>query len=97
MALPWRFQDFSLPRRAECARSSRRDGQLGSVAPEKLADLYLVDGDPAQDIGAIRKGRLVIKGGGIYYPDEIHEALGIKPFAAHAVVHPQSAKSAPTP
>jgi hypothetical protein len=29
----------------------------------------------------------VIKGGAVYFPDEIHEALGIKPFAAHAILH----------
>jgi hypothetical protein len=64
------------------------DGQFGFVAPGKLADLYLVEGDPTQNIAAIRKGRLVLKGGAIYYPDEIHEALGIKPFARHATVTP---------
>jgi hypothetical protein len=69
------------------ARFLGLDGQLGTVAPGKLADLYLVDGDPTQDIAAIRKGRLVIKGGAVYFPDEIHEALGIKPFAAHAILH----------
>ena len=81
----------------DAARFVGLDGRLGSVAPGKLADLYLVDGDPTQDISAIRKGRLVVKGGVVYYPDEIHEALGIKPFAAHAVVHPPSATSTPTP
>jgi hypothetical protein len=69
------------------ARFLGLDGQLGTVAPGKLADLYLVDGDPTQDIAAIRKGRLVIKGGSVYFPDEIHEALGIKPFATHAILH----------
>lgn len=66
------------------ARFLGLDGQQGTVAPGKLADLYLVSGDPTQDIGAIRRGRLVVKGGNVYYPDEIHEALGIKPFEAHA-------------
>ncbi|MBI3867454.1 MAG: amidohydrolase family protein [Verrucomicrobia bacterium] len=72
------------------ARFLGMDGQCGVVAPGKLADLYLVDGDPTQDIAAVRKGRLVLKGGAMYYPDEIHEALGIKPFARHAVVTPPS-------
>jgi hypothetical protein len=62
------------------------DGQQGTIAPGKLADLYLVDGDPTEDIRAIRKGKLVIKGSNVYYPDEIHEALGIKPFQTHAAV-----------
>ena len=68
------------------ARFLGLDGQLGTVAPGKLADLYLVSGDPTVDIGAIRKGRLVVKGGNIYYPDDIHEALGIKPFEAHVTL-----------
>lgn len=53
------------------------DGQQGTIAPGKLADLYLVDGDPSADIRAIRRGKLVVKGGQVYYPDEIHESLGI--------------------
>jgi hypothetical protein len=70
------------------------DRQVGSIAPGKLADLYLVDGDPTQDIRAIRKGRLVVTNGAYYYPDEIHAALGIAPFAPRApVVAP--AKPAP--
>jgi imidazolonepropionase-like amidohydrolase len=69
------------------------DARQGTIARGKLADLYLVDGDPTQDIGAIRKGRLVVKGGNVYYPDEIFDALGIKPFAAHAAVVAPSAAS----
>jgi imidazolonepropionase-like amidohydrolase len=60
------------------------EGQQGTIAAGKLADLYLVDGDPTRDIRAIRKGKLVVKGGNVYYPDEIHESLGIKPFQARA-------------
>jgi hypothetical protein len=47
----------------------------------KRADLILTDGDPTQNISDIRKVALVIKGDVAYYPAEIHEALGIKPFA----------------
>ena len=65
--------------------------EQGRVARGQRADLYLVDGDPTQDIGALRKGRLVLKGGAYFYPDEIHTALGIVPFAARAEV------SAPSP
>jgi hypothetical protein len=68
------------------------DGQQGTIAPGKLADLYLVDGDPTADIRAIRRGKLVVKGGQVYYPDEIHESLGIKPFQAHAAVRVATAK-----
>jgi imidazolonepropionase-like amidohydrolase len=53
----------------------------GSIEPGKLADLVLIDGDPTADIAALRRVALVIKGQRAYYPSEIHEALGIKPFA----------------
>ena len=53
----------------------------GSIAPGKRADLVLVDGDPTSDIAAIRQVAMVLKGDTVYYPSEIHQALGIKPFA----------------
>jgi hypothetical protein len=45
-----------------------------------LAEL-LLEGDPIEDISAIRRIRLVMKEGVVYYPSEIYEATGIKPFA----------------
>lgn len=63
------------------AKYSRTLDDAGSIVPGKRADLVLVDGDPTADITDIRKLALVIKGGRAYYPAEIHEALGIAPFA----------------
>jgi len=74
------------------ARFLGLDHDLGTVARGKLADLYLVDGDPTREIGAIRRGRLVVKEDAVYYPDEIHEALGITPFAPHAVLRTPSSR-----
>ena len=54
----------------------------GSIAVGKRADLVLVDGDPTADIADIRKIALVIKNGTAYYPSDVYESLGIKPFAA---------------
>ena len=54
--------------------------ERGSITPGKLADLVLVDGDPTRDISAIRRPVLTMKGGAVYYPSEIYEALGIAPF-----------------
>lgn len=64
------------------ARYLRRDAELGSIARDKLADLLVVDGDPTQDLGAIRRVRMVVKGGDILFPAEIFERMGIRPFAA---------------
>ena len=74
------------------ARFLGLDAQQGTIAPGKLADLYLVNGDPTVDIALIRKGRLVVKGGNVYYPDEIHEALGVKPFDGHATLRAPAGK-----
>lgn len=55
---------------------------LGSIAPGKLADFMLVEGDPTKDISAVRKARLVMKDGQLYFPSEIYEALNIEPFTS---------------
>ena len=63
------------------AKYTRTLDRLGSITPGKLADLIVLDGDPTQDISAIRRIALVMKEGVVYYPEEIHAATGIKPFA----------------
>lgn len=64
------------------ARVMKRDAELGSIAPGKLADLVLVDGDPARRIADLRNVEMVIKDGVIFVPDELAGALGIAPRAA---------------
>jgi len=51
----------------------------GVIAPGKLADVVLMDGDPTQDIGDINKIKTVIKGGKVYDPAAIEKAFGIAP------------------
>jgi Amidohydrolase family len=51
----------------------------GVIAPGKLADMILVDGDPTKDIRDINKITTVIKGGKVYAPTAIEKALGISP------------------
>jgi len=55
------------------------NGERGVIAPGKLADLILVDGDPSAQIADIDKLVLVMKGGRIYDPARIEQALGIAP------------------
>ena len=63
------------------AKYSRVLDDRGAIAVGKRADLILVDGDPVADISDIRKVALVITGTTAYYPSDIHEALGVQPFA----------------
>ncbi|MES2058060.1 MAG: amidohydrolase family protein [Pseudomonadota bacterium] len=65
-----------------------RTDRLGTIARGKLADMVLVPGDPTRDITAIKRPRLVMKGGAIYFPAEIYTALGIVPFATSPAVRP---------
>jgi imidazolonepropionase-like amidohydrolase len=64
------------------ARVMKRDRELGSIAPGKLADLLLVRGDPTRDISAIRSVETVIKGGVRYSTAELCAEIGVKPLAA---------------
>jgi imidazolonepropionase-like amidohydrolase len=61
------------------ARVMKRDGELGSIAPGKLADLILVDGDPAARISDIRRVTTVVKGGAVYQTQALYQAIGVRP------------------
>jgi hypothetical protein len=62
------------------ARAVGQGERLGSIAPGKLADLILVDGDPSADPGALRNLRLVVKDGVPLEPDAMWRELGIQPL-----------------
>jgi len=63
----------------DAAQHAGRGADLGSIAPGKLADMILVDGDPSRTIGDVRRVRLVVKDGALHDPDELCRALGIRP------------------
>ncbi|WP_444888165.1 amidohydrolase family protein [Microbulbifer sp. JMSA008] len=56
------------------------DQYTGSITVGKNADLVLLEGNPLEDISALRRTALVIEGQNLYRPDELYQALGIKPF-----------------
>lgn len=62
------------------ARVTKRDDKLGTIAAGKLADVVLVNGNPASNISDIRKVELVVKDGVIFRSAELLEALSIRPW-----------------
>ncbi len=66
------------------ATFTRTSHERGRIAPGKLADLVLVDGDPTKAISDIRKVAAVITRGVLVYPHEVDKALGIVPFVKDA-------------
>jgi imidazolonepropionase-like amidohydrolase len=61
------------------ARVAKKDQELGSITTGKLADMVLIDGDPAKNISDVRHTALVIKDGAFYDPAALYKALGVKP------------------
>ena len=55
--------------------------ELGSIAPGKFADFFLIPGDPTENFKAIKSISMVVKDGTVYFPSDIYPAFGIKPFA----------------
>jgi imidazolonepropionase-like amidohydrolase len=62
------------------ARVVKRDSELGSIAPGKLADVILVDGDPAAHISDIRRVKTVVKDGVVFQVADMDRALGVIPM-----------------
>ena len=61
------------------ARVMKKDGELGSVEPGKLADLILIDGDPVARISDVRRVTLTVKDGVVFDPAAVYATLGVKP------------------
>jgi imidazolonepropionase-like amidohydrolase len=61
------------------ARIMSLDKDLGSIAPGKLADVILINGDPTVNISNIRNTALVVKDGVLYKPAELYTELGVTP------------------
>jgi hypothetical protein len=60
--------------------------EVGTIERGKRADLMLVPGDPTRDVSVLRQVRMVMKDGVVYFPDEIHAAIGVRPFGRRPAV-----------
>lgn len=80
----------------DCDRYLGRNQLYGSIQRGKRADFFLTPGDPSKDINALHAIRMVVKDGVIYYPAELHAALGITPFASPpGLVMPKATEQRP--
>ncbi len=57
-----------------------RGKDYGRIAPGMKADFMLLPGDPLADIKAINAIAMVVKNGTVYFPTEIYQKMGIRPF-----------------
>ena len=55
---------------------------MGSIEKGKLADFFLIPGDPLKNLKAIKTISMVVKDGTFYYPSEVYPKFGIQPFAS---------------
>jgi Amidohydrolase family len=60
------------------AQVAKREKDLGTIEPGKLADFIIVDGDPTRHIRDLRRVVTVVKDGRVFQPEEIYAELGIR-------------------
>ena len=66
----------------DMAKYLGQDQMRGSIEKGKLADFFLIPGDPTKSLKAIKTIAMVVKDGTVYFPSEVYPEFGIKPFAA---------------
>jgi imidazolonepropionase-like amidohydrolase len=66
----------------DSARYLSQDQRMGSIEKGKLADFFLIPGDPTKDLKAIKTISMVVKDGVFYYPSEVYQKFGIRPFVS---------------
>jgi imidazolonepropionase-like amidohydrolase len=64
----------------DSARYVSQDQRMGSIEKGKLADFFLIPGDPLKNLKAIKTISMVVKDGTFYYPNEVYPKFGIQPF-----------------
>lgn len=58
------------------ARVMKDDKEYGSIAVGKVADLFIVDGKPAERVSDLRKIERVVRAGRVYDPKALRAAIG---------------------
>ncbi len=61
------------------AQILKRDADLGTIEPGKLADLIVVDGNPLVNISDIRKVVTVVKDGVVFDTKALYAEVGVRP------------------
>ena len=61
------------------ARAMKRDQELGTIEPGKLADVIVVHGDPLARISDLRNVGTVIAGGRVHDPSALWKSVGWRP------------------
>ncbi|HEY4137831.1 MAG TPA: amidohydrolase family protein, partial [Casimicrobiaceae bacterium] len=57
------------------AKAMRRAGELGTIAPGRLADFVLLDADPTASVDNLSRVYRVVKDGTVYDPDELIRSI----------------------
>ena len=59
------------------ARVMKDDKDYGSIAPGKVADVIIVNGNPAEHVSELRNVQQVIRGGRLYDVHDLKVATGL--------------------
>ena len=61
------------------ARVMKDDRDYGSIAVGKVADLFIVNGKPAEHVADVRKVEQVVRAGRLYDAQDLRVATGLAP------------------
>jgi imidazolonepropionase-like amidohydrolase len=64
----------------ESARSLRLEAKTGSIAEGKVADLFVLDGDPLARIEDLENVESTVRGGVVFSSGKLYEAVNVKPL-----------------